>query len=80
MRMSSQGQFNSGLPDVWVMEPPGCYHELDRLRQVAHLLLGIHCPIGPHAKVGVAADEADLSVALAVLKLYCGGKEKEVQN
>ena len=77
MGVSSQGQLNGGLPDVWVMEPPGRHHELDGLWQVGHFLLCIHLPVWSHTEVGVAADKAHLSAALAILKLHCRDRQKK---
>jgi len=72
VRVSGQRQLDGGLPDVGVVEPPGRHHELDGLRQVGQLLLGVHRAVGPHAVVWVAADEAQISAArLAVLELHC---------
>lgn len=69
--MSGKCKLNGGLPDVGVMETPRCDHELNGLWQVGHLLFSIYRPIRPHAEVGVAANKAHLSVALAVFKLHC---------
>lgn len=71
MGVSRQSQLHRGLPDVRIVEPPGRHHELDRLGQIRHLLLGEHCPIGPHAEVGVTADKAHLSVVLTIFKPHC---------
>lgn len=77
MGVSGQGELDGGLPDVRVVQPLGCHHELDGLRQVGHLLLGVHRPVGPHAEVGVVADEAHVSAALTVLKPHCGRKKEK---
>ena len=77
-RVSGQGELHRGLPDVRVMEPLSRHHELDRLRQVGHLLLGVHGAVAPHAEVGVAAHEAHLPVVLmAVLKPHCTERDKQ---
>lgn len=70
--MSGQGQLHGGLPDLLVMQPLGRDHELDGLRQVGHVLHGVHRPIGPHAEVGVVGHEPHLPATLAVLELYWG--------
>lgn len=73
--MSGQGQLHGGLPDLRVVQPLGCDHELDGLGQVGHVLLGVHRPIGPHAEVGVVGHEPHLPATLAVLELHWGGEK-----
>lgn len=76
--MSGQGQLHRGLPEPRLVQPLGRDHKLDGLGQVGHVLLGVHRPVGPHAKAGVVGHEPHLPAALAVLELHCG--EKREQN
>lgn len=77
MWVSGQGELDGRLPDVRLMQTLRRHHELDGLRQVGHLLLGVHRAVGPNAEVWVVADEAHLPTSLAVLELHCKEKKKE---